>query len=124
MARQARHYNSREALATRVDYVESRLDESVNSLKEAMKEIKESLAKSEVDRKEEMRQMDLRRKEEIAELKVEVRDNKVALEKIVARAESSRRWSIGIVVSIAIAVIGFMLTVIVFLLTNGFQVPA
>ena len=116
MARQARHYYSREALATRVDYVESRLDESVNSLKEAVKEIKESLAKSEIDRKEEMKKMDLRRKEENA-------DFKDALEKVVARAESSRRWSIGIVISIAIAVIGFMLMVTVFLLTNGFQVP-
>ena len=117
MTRQARHYYSREALSTRVDYVESRLDESINSLKEAVKEIKESLSKSEIDRKEEMKQMDLRRREENAELKE-------AMEKIVARAESSRRWSIGIVVSIAIAVIGFMLTVIVFLFTNGFQVPS
>ena len=39
MARQARYYSSREALATRVDYVESKLDESVNSLKEAMQQI-------------------------------------------------------------------------------------
>ena len=31
-----RHYGSREALAVKVDYVESKLDESIKSLKEAM----------------------------------------------------------------------------------------
>ena len=126
MARQARHYSSREALTIKVDYVESKLDESVNSLKDVLKDIKETIAKSEIDFKEEMQQMDLRRKEEITELKTElkevVRDNKAAMEKLIDRAESSRRWSIGIVVSIAITVIGFMFTAIIFLLNNGFQV--
>ena len=59
--------------------------------------------------------------EAISSLKEAIRDNKEALEKVVAKAESSRRWAIGTVVSIAIAVIGSLVTFIIFLLTNGFQ---
>ena len=61
--------------------------------------------------------------EAITSLKEAIRDNKEALEKVVAKAESSRRWAIGTVISIAIAVIGSLVTFIIFLLNNGFQAP-
>ena len=96
--------HGRPAIETRVDYVESRLDEAISSLKEAVR-----------DNKEAMQQMENRHQASFAELKS-------SLEKIVSKAESSRRWAIGTVITIAVAVIGFMLTVIGFLLTNGFQV--
>ena len=116
MARQARHYNSREALETRVDYVEGNLDKAITSFKEAnarfesrldetIKDFKEAIIKSENS------------------LKEAIKDNKEALEKVVAKAESSRRWAIGTVISIAIAVIGSLVTFIVFLLNNVFQAP-
>ena len=104
MARQTRQYGGREALETRVDYVEGNLDKAIANFKEAML------------------QMESRYKESIADIKEMVKDNKDSLDKVVAKAESSRRWAIGTVVTIAIAVIGSLVTFIVFLLTNGFQV--
>ena len=107
MARLARHY-SREALETRVDYVEGKLDAAIIDLKEAInesrKEFKEAINESKKEFKESHKEL------------------KESLEKIVAKAESSRRWSIGIVITIAITVIGFMASVIGFLITNGFQI--
>ena len=116
--------HGKSAVETRVDYVESRLDDTINNFKEAMQKSESRLDDTIKDFKETMQQMELRHKESIADIKEMVRDNKASLEKVVAKAESSRRWSIGIVVTIAITVIGFMISIIIFLLTNGFQVPA
>ena len=99
MARQARHYNSREALLTRVDYVEGKLDEAIKDLKESINETRKDLKEAIRDNKQAMLQME--------------RELKTTLEKTVDKAESSRRWAIGSVITIAVAVIGF-------LLTNGF----
>ena len=122
MARQARHYNSREALLTRVDYVEGKQDEAITSLKEVnsrlgetIKDFKESLNESRKEFREAMQQMELRHQANLTRL-----EN--SLDKVVDKAESSRRWSIGIVVTIAIAVIGSLVTFIYFLLNNGFQI--
>ena len=111
------------ALETRVDYVESKLDDTINNFKEAMLNSESRLDVAIKDFKESMQQMESRHKESIADIKEMVRDNKISLERIVAKTESSRRWSIGIVISIAVAVIGFLIAAIGFLLTNGFQVP-
>ena len=97
------------AVETRVDYVESKLDDTIKDFKEAMQ-------KSENSFKELMQQMESRHQANFARLEA-------SLDKIESKAESSRRWAIGIVVTIAIAVIGFMMTVIGFLFTNGFQTP-
>ena len=94
MASQTRNYNSREALLTRVDYIEGKLDA-------AIKDFKESTNETRRDFKESMQQMEARHQANFTELK--------------SKAESSRRWSIGTVVTIALAVIGFILT-------NGFQI--
>ena len=98
------------ALETRVDYVESKLDDTIKDFREAMQ-------KSDKDFREFMQQMENRHQVNFAELKN-------SLEKIESKAESSRRWSIGIIVTIAVAVIGFMLTFIGFLFTHGFQAPS
>ena len=83
----------RSAIDIRVDYVESKLDESINSFKEAIRDNKEA-----------------------------IRENKEALQqfinsfdKFINKVESSRRWSIGMVITIAIALIGFIIT-------NGIQI--
>ena len=64
---------------TRVDYVESRLDEAIRDNKEAIQQLKSSL------------------------------------DIFIAKSESSKRWSIGLVITVAIAIIGFILA-------NGFQI--
>ena len=87
------------ALETRVDYVEGKLDLAIKDFKEAML------------------QMENRHQASHAELKS-------SLEKFVSKAESSRRWAIGTAVTIALAVIGSLVSFIVFLFTNGFQVSA
>ena len=102
----------RSTLETRFDYIESRLDDTIGNFKDAITDLKEAIR----DSKEAMQQMENRHQLSFMELKN-------SLEKVVSKAESSRRWAIGTLVTIAIAVIGFMLTVIGFLLTNGFQVP-
>ena len=124
---------SKSAFDTRVDYVESKLDESIHNFKEAMQ-------KSESGLKEMMQKSESGLKEMMAEIKETVRDNKEAmrqieirgqanytelkasLEKMVEKAESSRRWAIGIVVTVAIAVIGSLITFIIFLFTYGLQI--
>ena len=85
-----RRPNSTGVLETRIDYVESRLDETIKDFKEAIK-----------DNKQAMQQME--------------KELKATLEKSINKAESSRRWAIGSVFTVAIAVIGFILT-------NGFQI--
>ena len=87
-----------------------------------IKDFKEAIAKSESrldvttkDLKETMLQMENRHQVNFAELKN-------SLEKVVSQAESSRRWAIGTMVTIAVAVIGFLLTVIGFLFANGVPV--
>ena len=75
----------RTALETRVDYVESRLDEAISSLKEAIRDNKEA-----------------------------IQQLKSSFDIFIAKAESSRRWSIGLIITVSLAVIGFILT-------NGFQ---
>ena len=90
-----RYRQGKSALEVRVDYVESKLDEAIRDLKEAIRDNKEA-----------------------------IRDNKEALDKVVAKAESSRRWAIGTVVTIAIAVIGSLVSFIVFLFANGIQLQA
>ena len=114
-----RRPSSNAVLETRIDYIESRLDEAISSLKEAIRDNKEAIR----DNKEAMLQMESRHRESIADIKEMVKDNKEALEKVVIKTESSRRWSIGIVITIAITVIGFMASVLGFMLTNGFQIP-
>ena len=91
-------YN-KSALETRVDYVETKLDSTIKDFKEAMQ------------------QMENRHQVNFSKLEA-------SLDKVVAKAESSRRWSIGTVVTIAITVIGSLVTFIIFLLTNGFQFPS
>ena len=93
----------RSALETRVDYVEGNLDKAITSFKEAnarsesrldgtIKDFKEAIK----DNKQAMQQME--------------RDLKATLEKSIDKAESSRRWAIGSVITVAIAIIGFILT--------------
>ena len=119
MARQARLYG-REALETRTDYVEGKMDAAILDLKESInesrREFKESINESRKEFKESMQQMETRHQANFARLET-------SLDKVVAKAESSRRWSIGIVVTIALAVIGLLVSFIIFLFTNGFQVP-
>ena len=88
--------HGKSALKTRVDYVEFKVDDAIISFKEALQ------------------QMEARHQANFSELKS-------SLEKVVSKAESSRRWAIGTVITIAIAVIGSLVTFIIFLLTNGFQ---
>ena len=109
MARQARHYGSREVLDTRVDYVESKLDETINSFKEALSKSESRLDETIKDFKEAMQQMESRHKEANADIKEMVRDNRASLEKAIAKAESSRNWVVGFVITVAIAIIGFIL---------------
>ena len=119
---------------SRVGYLESRLDSTVKDfkeavsdlkeaikdnredLKEAIKDNKEDLKEAIKDNKEAMRQMEARHQANFAELKN-------SLEKVVDKAESSRRWAVGTVITITVAVISFLLAVIGFLFTNGFQAP-
>ena len=121
--------HGRSSLETRVDYVESKLDDTINNFKEAMQKLeskhdesRRDLKEAIRDYKEAMQQMESRHKESVADIKEMVRDNKASLEKVVSKAESSRRWAIGTVVTIAVAVIGFLAAAVGFLLTNGFQV--
>ena len=139
MTRQRRQYGSREALETRVDYVEGNLEKAIARsdarFDETTRNFKEALALSEARFNESNRSL----KEAVADLKetnkeirlsmreMETRNQayfvrlEMRLDKFVDKAESSRRWSIGIVVTIAIAVIGSLVTFIIFLLNNGFQ---
>ena len=78
------------ALETRIDYVESKLDESIGSFKEAML------------------RMESRHQANFAELKI-------SLEKAIAKAESSRNWVVGPVITVALTIIGIMLA-------NGLQI--
>ena len=116
MARQARQYGSREALETRVDYVESKLDETIKDFKEAIARSDLRYEESRKEFKEAMLQMENRHQASFSKLET-------SLDKVVTKAESSRRWAIGTVISIAIAVIGSLVTFIIFLLNNGFQAP-
>ena len=116
--------HGRPALETRVDYVESKLDESIARFDESRKDFKEAMQKleskfdeSRKDFKEAMQQMENRHQANFSRLET-------SLDKVIIKAESSRRWAIGTVVTIAIAVIGSLVTFIVFLLNNGFQVPS
>ena len=86
-----------------IERFDSRLDEAIRSFKEANADIKEAIRDN---------------KESINETR---KDFKEALDKVVTKAESSRRWAIGTVISIAIAVIGALVTFIIFLFNNGFQ---
>ena len=132
MARPANYYGSR--VETRLGYMEGKLDAAIIDLKEANAKLDSKHDDTIKDFRESMRQMESRLKEAVRDnkesmqqmesrLNEAVRDNKEALEKLVDKTESSRRWSIGIVVSIAITVIGSLVTFIIFLFTNGFQVP-
>ena len=114
-----RRPNSSAVLETRIDYVESRLDDTINNFKEAMQKseskldesissLKEAITKSESNFKEAMQQMENRHQANFTELKS-------SLEKSIAKAESLRRWVVGLVITVAVAVIGFILT-------NGFQI--
>ena len=85
------------ALETRVDYVESRLDETIGNFKDAITDLKEAIR----DNKEATQHME--------------KELKATLEKSMAKAESSKRWAITLVITVALAVIGFILT-------NGFQI--
>ena len=96
-----RRPNSSAVLETRLDYVESKLDESIKSFKEAMQQMEH---RHQVN----IQQMEHRHQESFAELKSYI-------EKIISKAESSRRWSIGLVITISVAIIGFILT-------NGLQI--
>ena len=102
--------HGKSALETRVDYVESKLDESINSLKEAIAKSENGFKEALRDNKEAMQQMENRHQANFTELKA-------SLQKTIAKTESSRRWAIGAFITIAVAVIGF-------LLTNGFQAAA
>ena len=123
--------HSRSALETRVDYVEGKLDAAIldlkDSINESRKELRESLNESRKEFKEAMQQMESRHQANFQQMEARHQANfsrlETSLDKIVTKAESSRRWSIGIVVSIAIAVIGALVTFIIFLLNNGFQAP-
>ena len=123
--------NSSAALRTRVDYVEVNLDRSIARLDEAIarrdarydeaiKDLREFIARLESrydskfdqarkDFKEEMQQMESRHKEAMADSKDMVRENKASLEKAIAKAESSRNWVVGFVITVAVAIIGFIL---------------
>ena len=114
-----RRPNSSAVLETRLDYVESKLDESISSFKEAMQQMENRhqinfqqmenrYQQMENRHQESFRQMENRHQESFAELKSYI-------EKIISKAESSRRWSIGLVITISVAIIGFILT-------NGFQI--
>ena len=92
-----RYRHGKSALETRVDYVESRLDESINNFKEAITKSENSFKEAIRDNKEAIQQL------------------KSSFDVFMAKAESSRRWSIGLVITVAMAVIGFILT-------NGFQI--
>ena len=83
---------SNSVLETRINYVESRLDDTINSFKDAMQ------------------QMENRHQTNFTELKA-------TLDMSIAKAESSRRWVAGLVITVALTIIGFVLT-------NGFQIPA
>ena len=126
MARPTNHYSSRAALETRVDYVEGKLDAAIIDLKESINETRKDLKESRKDFKESMLQMESRHNEAIkdnkeAMLQIENRhqanftDLKASLDRFVAKTESSRRWSIGLIITIAIAAIGYILT-------NGIQI--
>ena len=101
--------HGKSALETRVDYVEGNLEKVIASFKDAIARLDSRLDETIKDFKE-----------AIKDNKEAIRDNKEALEKVVVKTESSRRWAIGTVITIAIAVIGSLVTFIVFLLTNGF----
>ena len=121
------------ALETRVDYVESRLDDTINNFKEAMQKSEARLDDTINNFKEAMRKSEARLDESISSLKEAIRDNREAmhqmenrhqanftelrasLERSIAKAESSRRWTIGSVITVALAIIGFIIT-------NGFQI--
>ena len=119
MARQVRHFSGREAIETRVDYIEGKLDAAIKDFKEAMQQM-------ESRHKEGMQQMESRHKEGMADIKeamadtkAMVKENKEALEKAISKAESSKNWVIGLVITVAIAFVGFILNYM-----NIIQIPA
>ena len=77
--------------------LESRLDDTIGHFKDAITDLKEAIRDN---------------KEALQQLKSSF---ETSLAKTEAKAESSRRWSIGLVVTVALATISFMLT-------NGFQI--
>ena len=91
------------ALETRVDYVESKLDDTI-------KDFREAITKSENNFKEAITKSESSFKEAIKDNKEAIQQLKSSFDVFMAKAESSRRWSIGLVITIAVAVIGFLLT--------------
>ena len=89
--------NNNAVLKTRIGYVESKLDETIGNFKEAVADLKEAIR----DNKQAMQQME--------------NELKATLKESITKAESSKRWAVTLVITVAIAVIGFILI-------NGFQI--
>ena len=100
MARQARHYGSREALETRVDYVESSLEKAI-----ARSDLRHDESRKEF--KESMQQMELRHKESMTELKKVVEKSEMRMEAMLKDSRSSRNW----IITTCIAVLALATTI-------------
>ena len=91
------------AMETRVDYVEGKLDDTINNFKEAMLKSESRLDETIKDFKEAIKD----NRQVMQQMEKEL---KTTLEKSIDKAESSKRWAIGSVIAVAIAIIGFILT--------------
>ena len=127
MARQARHYSGREALETRVDYVEGKLDAAIASFKEVNAEIKEMIKQSEArletdrlasERRQEATEKRLEAERIAAEYRI-LTDRETFERRFVEERKEwreTKRWLyinfggvIAILITIALATYGFIL---------------
>ena len=130
MARQTRYYGSREALETRVDYIESNLEKAIARLDEAIARsdarLDEAIARSDAkfdesrqEFKEAMQQMESRHKDSMVNLKEFVEKYEARTEAIAKDLRTSKNWTIAtciavltLVATIASGIIGQILTAI------------
>ena len=105
-------HNSRATLEVRVDYVESKLDETI-------KDFKEAIIKSDRSFKEAMQQMEARHRDAMADLKAVVEKSETRAEAMLKDSRTSRNWTVGtciavitLIVTIASGIVGQILTAI------------
>ena len=105
MARHTRHYSSREALETRIDYVEGKLDAAILDLKEA---IQQSEARLKADREESATRLAADREESAARLKADREDFQQRFAEERKEWRSTKRWlylNFGGVIALIITVL-------------------
>ena len=103
----------RTVLETRVEYVEGKLDDTIRDFKEAVADLKGAMLQMENRHQANFQQMEARHQANFQQMEARHQANftelKGSLDKSIAKAETSKNWVIGLVITVAIAVIGFIL---------------